>query len=195
MHAASGRLEAPFQVFQVGGTGEVDIVCNVVVCRTRCAWKRKTIKCPHSVTKRSPTGERQLPSLDKLSNDNVLIDEGREGDGETFTVDQRLRVMPYEDESTVENKDASEFEWRPTLHSNHREKENKSKDEGLLKSILRDVGMAETGENGDYCLSPVILFIAMTLILLTLLIVSVSVMARWCRRKPPSLASSIYPTR
>ncbi|CAD5220682.1 unnamed protein product [Bursaphelenchus okinawaensis] len=67
-------LEAPFTAFRIDGSDQIDIVCSVVVCKTKCE-EREAI-CPPNRPKRA-------------------IDH-RRGDDQ-ITVDQRLRVLVVDD--------------------------------------------------------------------------------------------------
>ncbi|KAI1703329.1 PAN domain-containing protein [Ditylenchus destructor] len=174
-------LEAPLTAFRIDGSDQIDIVCSVIVCRTRC--KEKLNKCPVIRTRRAP-----LPAP-KSSEDNqpeiTISDED-----DMITVDHRLKVMVTDEDDPLskDSQNKEEISKASTASTHHIRQSD-------ANALLRFFDI-DTRNGSEYCLNPTLLFATLILFIVCLIALIISLSTHWCRRKSnQSALSAIYPPR
>ncbi|KAI1713678.1 PAN domain-containing protein [Ditylenchus destructor] len=172
-------LEAPLTAFRIDGSDQIDIVCSVIVCRTRC--KEKLNKCPVIRTRRAPfpaskSGQDNHPEITISDEDDMI------------TVDHRLRVMVTdEDEPLSKDLESKEEIAQASTASTHHIKQSDA------NALLRFFDI-DTRNGSEYCLNPTLLFATLILFIVCLIALIISLSTHWCRRKSnQSALSAIYP--
>uniref|UniRef100_A0A914I3D1 Uncharacterized protein n=1 Tax=Globodera rostochiensis TaxID=31243 RepID=A0A914I3D1_GLORO len=209
MRRHADRLEASLSAFRIDGSDQIDIVCSVLVCRTRCASREAQCPAeldPHDIAAGAAVAARVHRASAAIGGTGKIMLKESPADlpsvaGDFLTVDQRIRVLVSEEEErTLAVADAEAVEERQLPRGGGG---------NALPAAESDVsfvgatptttdillgGMASTAASGDLCLNPVVLLFLLLLLLLTLASLIVSLFAHWCRRKSGRrLSHNFYP--